>query len=280
MKELKTMGGSARPKELLDRVEPKLDLTAYEKGVYEKTGYVRWKTFIRYYAIDLTKTGLITRSKGTWSITDEGEKALALSPNDFMRMVRDGYKAWVKQRKKSVKDSENVEENDSDDVARQVNYQEAVETARTEISAHLSRKTPYEMQDLVEHLLVGMGCHVAFNAPKGRDGGIDLVAYRDPLGTLMPRIKIQVKHHKEKIGVKELRELQGLLGPEDVGLMVSTGGFSSEAERESRSMAKHIDLMDSEKLIDLWETNYDKISEEGKSLLPLLRVSFLAPNED
>lgn len=273
------MGGSARPKELLDRIEPKLNLTEYEKGIYEKTGYVRWKTFIRYYAIDLTKGGLITRSKGTWTLTDEGERVLSLSPAEFMRKVRDGYKAW-KQNHKAQKEQLDVEETDPDTVTRQVNYQEAVETARAEISAHISRKNGYEAQDLVEHLLTGMAYHVAFNAPKGRDGGIDLVAYRDPLGTLTPRIKVQVKHHKEKISVKELRELQGLLGVDDVGLMVSTGGFTSEAERESRSMAKHIDLMDMEKFIDLWEANYDKISAEGQALLPLLRVSFLAPTEE
>jgi hypothetical protein len=38
--------------------------------------------------------------------------------------------------------------------------------------------------------------------------------------------------------------------------------------------------MDLEKFIDLWEANYEKIPEEGKVLLPLIKVSFLAPKEE
>ena len=53
-----------------------------------------------------------------------------------------------------------------------------------------------------------------------------------------------------------------------------------EADREARKSDKHIDLMDLEKFIDLWEANYEKIPEEGKVLLPLIKVSFLAPKEE
>jgi len=38
-----------------------------------------------------------------------------------------------------------------------------------------------------------MGYHTPFIAPKGRDGGIDVEAYSDPLGTVAPRIIVQVK---------------------------------------------------------------------------------------
>ena len=278
LKELNSMGGSARPKDLLDRLEKKLDLTAYEKEVYEKTGHTRWKTFIRYYAIDLTKSGLITRSKGVWTLTEEGKKAVSLSHELLMKTVHAGYKAWKSQKGISSKVSEEVDSN-PDTVIREVTYQEAIEKARSEISTHILKKNPYEIQDLTEFLLAGMGYYVSFNSPKGRDGGIDLIAYRDPLGTLPPRIKVQVKHQKSKVGPDEVQRLNGILGS-DVGLIVSTGGFTPEADREARKSDKHIDLMDLEKFIDLWEANYEKIPEEGKILLPLIKVSFLAPKEE
>lgn len=44
-------------------------------------------------------------------------------------------------------------------------------------------KEPYEFQDLVAALLRAMGYYTPFIAPKGKDGGVDIIAYRDPLGT-------------------------------------------------------------------------------------------------
>jgi hypothetical protein len=46
-----------------------------------------------------------------------------------------------------------------------------------------------------------------------------------------------------------------------------------------RSAAKHIELMDLERLIELWKKHYDQIPEEGRALLPLVRVFVLAPPE-
>jgi len=38
-----------------------------------------------------------------------------------------------------------------------------------------------------------MGYHVAWVAPPGPDGGVDVIAQSDPLGINGPRIKVQVK---------------------------------------------------------------------------------------
>ena len=118
-----------------------------------------------------------------------------------------------------------------------------------------------------------MGYHVPFVAPPGRDGGIDIVAYKDPLGISTPRIKVQVKHRESKSSVREIRELEALLRKEgDIGLVVSSGGFTSEVEREVRASAKDIEIMDVDRLINLWQEHYDALRESGKGLLPLVRL--------
>jgi len=66
----------------------------------------------------------------------------------------------------------------------------------------------------------------------------------------------------------------------DIGLIVSSGGFTSEAEREIRSSGKHIETMDLERVITLWQEHYDKLSQAGRALLPLVKVFFLAPAEE
>ena len=64
---------------------------------------------------------------------------------------------------------------------------------------------------------------------------MDVVAYNDPLGTVAPRIRVQVKHRHQKVTVKEVRELEAILRKEgDIGLIVSRSGFTADAEREIR----------------------------------------------
>src|SRR5438552_1724698 len=80
---------------------------------------------------------------------------------------------------------------------------------------------------------------------------------------------------------EEVRELEGLLRRGgDIGLIVSSGGFTAEVEREIRASTKHIETMDLDRLIELWQQYYDKLREAGKALLPLVQSFFLAPTEE
>ena len=96
----------------------------------------------------------------------------------------------------------------------------------------------------------------------------------------MPRTKVQVRRRKDKINVEGLRSFMTLLGDQDVGIFVSTGGFTSDAESEARTQEKRkVTLLDLEKLFDLWVQHYDKVAESDKRLLPLKPVYYLAPSE-
>jgi restriction system protein len=66
----------------------------------------------------------------------------------------------------------------------------------------------------------------------------------------------------------------------DVGLIVSSGGFTAEVERETRASSKHIEMTDLGRLIKLWQQYYDQIREAGKLLLPMVKLFFLAPPEE
>jgi hypothetical protein len=77
------------------------------------------------------------------------------------------------------------------------------------------------------------------------------------------------------------KQPQGLLYSEDdIGLLVSSGGFTSDAEREARASHKHVELMDLARLISLWKEHYASLREKGRNLLPLVQVHFLAPDEE
>lgn len=61
------------------------------------------------------------------------------------------------------------------------------------------------------------------------------------------------------------------------GLIVSSGGFASEAEPEIRSSTKHIETMDLKRVITLWQEHYDRLRQSGRPLLPLVKVFLHLP---
>lgn len=125
------------------------------------------------------------------------------------------------------------------------------------------------MQDLVGGLLQAMDYNVQVS-PKGPDGGLDLLAYKDALGFEEPIIKTQVKHRKSSASVSQIRKLVGANPLNANNLFVSTGGFTSNAIAE----AKHnsVKLIDLEELVNLVNKFYEKIPNEIKSLILLQKM--------
>ena len=77
--------------------------------------------------------------------------------------------------------------------------------------------------------------------------------------------------------MQEVKQLIGLLQKEgDVGTSVSTSGFSPDARAAARGSHIHVELVDLNRFITLWQEFYEKLKEEDKSLLPLRPISFLA----
>ena len=135
---------------------------------------------------------------------------------------------------------------------------------------------PFDFQELVAGLLKAMGYFVASVSPPGADGGIDIVAYTDPLGASGPRIKVQVKRLDGKVTADNLRSFMAVLGDQDVGIYVALGGFTSGAETEaSRQEKRKLTLIDLVSLYDLWVQHQHPVPEEYRLLLPLTPVHYL-----
>ncbi len=129
------------------------------------------------------------------------------------------------------------------------------------IADHLQALGGYEFQTLVSGVLQAMGYHVQLG-PRGRDQGVDVTAYPDPLGVESPRIKVQVKHRAGPAGGPELRELIGLLRSSDRGLFVSTGGFTKDAEAEAARSDRPISLVNWDRFVTLLHEHYERLDAE------------------
>ena len=266
-------------KELYPFVNENVELTDWEKEPAGKMQYIRWTNSFQFYSIDYQKAGFIVKKSGNWYLTPEGEAALKKTPEEVMNIANDAYHAWKKAR--DIED--NPDEEPTDNTAESDNsmkLEQLESDAREGIKAFIASKDPYEFQDMVAALLRAMEYHTPFIAPKGKDGGIDIIAYLDPLGAKTPRIKVQVKHKPETaIGASEVRALSGVLKAGDIALFVTSGTYSADARNAASGNDKFIRLIDGNDFIEMWQEYYDKMSDDDKNMLPLKRISFLGNNE-
>jgi restriction system protein len=270
-----------RARDVISQIAASIKLSEYEQSEYESGGK-RYDKIIRFATVDCVKAGWMVKNKGTWLLTDDGKKAYATykDPEDFAKKALALYNVWRKSQPLTEPVLTNDTEEQTEEKEVSVTFEEAEEQAWNEIASYLHAMPPYDFQELVASLIKAMGYHVAWIAPPGKDGGIDVVAWSDPLGTKTPRIKVQVKRQVQKIAVDGLRAFMSQIGEDDVGLFVSIGGFTRDATDEARTQAKRqVTLIDLERLFDLWVDFYEKIDDAGKRRLPLRPIHFLAPQD-
>ena len=278
MQALKERGGSMPVREVIEQVERRVPLDDWSKERYDSTGYVRWQSNLHFFSIDFVKAGYLVKKKGVWYLTPEGEEALSLGDAGMLNAAQEAYRAWRARRPGPDDDGPDDKEPEKKKSALTL---EQIESLAIEgLKEHIAEKNAYEFQDLAAALLRGMGYFTPFVAPRGKDGGVDILAYRDPLGTSTPRMKVQVKHRVGPATVQEVRQLIGLLIKDgDVGIFFSTGGFTTDALGAARSAHIHMELIDLDRFITLWQDFYPKLSDEDKAHLPLMPVYFLEPIE-
>ena len=280
--------GRLPSRDVIRLAEPKLRPNEHERETLP-SGVVRWENALHWYTVDAVKAGWLIKRNGVWYLTDEGKKALSLDPLTFFKTASQKYKEALIARRGSLSVEVAGKIEERADVAADesaanrstvTTLENAESLAHAEFERYIDALGPYEFQNLVAALLRGMGYYTPFVAPRGKDGGLDILAYRDPLGSTAPRLKVQVKHRDQKVAINEVRELISLLTKEgDAGLIVSSGGFTSDAEAEIRRSSRHVEKIDLNDLLEMWDEHYDQMEEEDRRLMPLKKIAFLAPQE-
>lgn len=281
-------GGSLPARAVRKAIAAQVDMTGHDLARSEKTGYIRWESVLSHYSRYCVEAGFIRKSGGYrwWHLTPEGRDAMTLPAPDLldkaMRLHRDRKAARPDDT--AADGGETPAAADDDAAAETMEPASVLETAlsesRAKIEAFVAALGPYEFQDLVAALLRGMGYATPVIAPPGPDGGTDIVAYPDPLGAKTPHVRVQVKHRATgKATREEVAALRGIIRQDrEIGLFVSSGGFTSKALQEARHGAVHIETMDLDGFLESWMTYYDRLSEEDRGLLRLRPVYFLAPS--
>lgn len=251
-----------------------------ECTIYQSSGFPKWKAVLHLQSIGLVKAGWIQKRKGVWHLTPEGEKAATWNAPELWKKMNELYKQWKAQQPTDEPDDpitppgNGDKTGDGNGTTSAITTEEVESLATQGIEKAIRRLTPYEFQDIVAALFRGMGYYTPFVAPKGKDGGVDVIAYKDPLGTEAPAILCQVKHRPDTAaGIADVQRLMGALQiGKNVGLFVTSGRFSSDAVHAARTSHVHIELVDMSRFIELWIEYYGKLDEDDRALLRLRTI--------
>jgi restriction system protein len=271
-----------RPQDIFREIQAKVPLDSFDMEPMKGSGLPRWRATLHFFSVAASKAGYLTKSDGWWRITDEGQKVASLPVDELKRLVRAGYRQWRwgagRKTEQEPTDPSVAVEEEAESESASVLFDDSKQKARAEIDTYLDTLSAYDFQELVGALLDGMGYTTRFVASPGPDGGTDALAYVDPLGARTPHIRVQVKHRDQPAGREEIAALRGIIRAErEIGLFVSSGGFTRDAKREAERGAVHIELIDLDRFLALWLQHYEKIPEAKRAKFRLEPVYFLAP---
>ena len=242
-------------------------LTEYERGFSSLSNTPRYERIVRLATVPLVRVGWLVKSnKGRWHVTEEGRQACKNFTN-AQELYKEALQLYEEYRQTTP------------DIV--MNVEIAEEKAWEQIQKYLQEKTPLEFQSMVAALLRAMGYYVAWIAPAEKNRGhIDVVAHVDPIGVKGPRILVQVRHKGQVLTIAGLKTFLSVLGQNDFGLLVSTGGFTADAKEELRTEAfQKVTALDLETFFDLWIGHYNKLSQDARNLIPLKLIYFLSSLE-
>ncbi len=151
---------------------------------------------------------------------------------------------------------------------------DVVQYAEDQLRNYIEQKFKgHSLARLVDSVLQATG-YTTTLSPPGPDGGVDIVAGRGIMGFESPRMCVQVKSSSSPISVDVLRSLHGTMktfGAEQ-GLLVSWGGFKDSVRLEAKNQFFSVRLWDSGQLIQNLLENYERLSAEIQTALPLKRI--------
>jgi restriction system protein len=252
--------------DILAHIPQATPLTDYERDLIPSTHTPRYERVIRLATTPYARAGWLVKTKDRWILTEEGKRACKsfTSAHAFYQEAGRIFNEWRENRSLQALVTE-----------------EAEEMALEQIRSYLQDMKPYEFQILVEDLFTAMGYHIAWVAPREKERGfVNCVIHSDPLGLSIPRIKVHILHSGQPVLLEGLKAFLSVLGPEDAGIFISSGGFTSSVIQEAQAQKScRITLIDLDNFFDLWVEYYDDLTIAGRQRFPLKPVHFLSPLE-
>lgn len=249
--------------DVLAHIAQATQLTETETEYIPSTHTPRYERVVRLATIPFVKAGWMVKSKGRWYLTEEGKRACKGFPNSqaFYQEATHILDEWRENRS-----------------VLSFVTEEAEEKAWEQIRRFLQEMRPYEFQVLIGDLLKAMGYHLIWVAPPEKDRGfVNFIVNTDSLGLNLPRIKVHVLHTGQPVMFEGLKAFMSVLGTDDAGIFISSGGFTNSVMEEAQAQRIYkITLLDLESFFDLWVEYYDRLTHTAQQRFPLRPIYFLS----
>lgn len=188
----------------------------------------------------LKRLDLIDNSeRGVWSLTEKGRRTQKVDPDEIVELVRQQNLARKQaQNEGDPLDEDSVEESDA---------------WREDLLDTLRSIPPEAFERLCQRLLRESGFFEVKVTGRSNDGGIDGHGLIRLAGLISFPVLFQCKRYSGSVGASVIRDFRGaMMGRAEKGLILTTGRFTTEAQREAtRDGATPIDLIDGELLIEI-----------------------------
>ena len=249
---LRDLGGSASPREALDRIAHIENVPESLRNEILKSGQERFYNQVHWARQYLVWEGLIESGRrGVWSLTLTG-KNVVLSPDDarlvFLRQVQRNSKlrkpAGQAQSQTTKDDETPADTPQADQDSSLQGFLEVVKAL-----------TPSGFERLCMRLLREAGFERVQVTGRSNDGGIDGVGVLQLNELMSFNVVFQCKKWENAVPPKEIRDLRGAMdGRSDKGIFLTTSTYTSNARAEAeRAGAVPIELVDGEKLFEMFK---------------------------
>ena len=243
---LKKLGGSGRPSEVTDLVIERLQIPDEIVAETIKSGPSRVKNQIAWARMYLVKNSFLDSSiRGVWSLTEKGLKS-NLTAEEVQHLFYQKNKSRSK-KKTNKSDKDNSSKNDEQEIIECIDYQ-------TELLKTLQELPPDGFERLCQRLLRESGFEQVKVTGKSGDGGIDGTGILQVNPFVSFDVLFQCKRYKGSVSSPQIRDFRGaMLGRADKGIIITTGNFTADAKTEARRVPPPIELVDGEKLVQMFE---------------------------
>lgn len=245
---LKRLGGSGKSHEVTDAVIEALGISEEELEKTLKNGTSRVKNQVAWARIYLVKAGYIDPSeRGVLRITRKGESEV-LSEADVYRIFKEVHALMLRPGKKK-KDDEGADEISGDETSEDLEHE-------TDLLNILRSLSPKGFERICQLLLRKSGFERVEVTGRSGDGGIDGHGILEVNSFVSFKVLFQCKRYTEKpVLPSQVRDFRGAMqGRADKGIILTTGEFTSEAQKEARrDGVPPIELVNGEKLVSMFE---------------------------
>lgn len=249
---LRDLGGSASPREALDRIAQIEKVPESLRNEILKSGQERFYNQVHWARQYLVWEGLIESGRrGVWSLTLAG-KNVVLSPDEARQIFLRQVQRQAKLRKPLGETQSQTRKNDETPADTPQADQDSSLQGFLEVVKAL---TPSGFERLCMRLLREAGFERVQVTGRSNDGGIDGVGVLQLNDLMSFNVVFQCKKWENAVPPKEIRDLRGAMdGRSDKGIFLTTSTYSSNARAEAeRPGAVPIELVDGEKLFEMFK---------------------------